>query len=1016
MLTVVLLTFGITEPYHNPNNPRAPAYVLAEHAALQTTFPVAKFPKVASRDGRWDAPATWEPNGVPTAEDRVLIPTGFTVTIDSTTAACKVIRVDGTLRFSRDLDTKFIADTIIGPLCGSTLDVGIQTDPVLAKCEVIFRDAGPIDILEDPREFGHGYVGHRTLIWGKAKDSQADFVSAPVGATSITCLVAPKGWEVGDTLILLGWQKVTVTGVNDKVVSFTPALTKASGPLTHDKSFAMNLTRNIVFRSETPGYGGAGYQPGTSLGDVPPAIVKARGHFMVMGCGVGESQIGYAAFNDLGRTDKRLGLDAVKFKDGKRVEVLNGKTSGDNQVGRYALHFHHGGRLGNPAIVQGCSVSGSPGWGFTNHSSNVLFDRCVGYDCIGAIFSSEIGDEVGEYRDCAGLRADGGHAGTDGIVNNADMDREQGTAGTVFWSQTAGRMKYVRCRGFNTKDFAIAFWSGPGTQVYSSNPNRGLDNIFGFIDPLDIDPAGPDAYLLDLVDPATGTINPQVSSINVEGGAFERINIGPNPASYKHPGSFRGVHVYGGIQSNYSINQRFEDCTMIGGSTTTAPPYNPAFRANGGDSHSFTFERCTFHKWSVLWQGVSMGINQYIDCVGTGGMVEAGGNGWTNISQVPLRPREVWLKNYPIGPFGFKWSGEDSLIMNRIIYDGKQLYGPKSEPDFVPYTVANDANYPGYYVGKTNAQLLTEYGVAVCGDVTPTDAVADPKFVGFKSGPVSKRPAVVIRDGYQGVSSSLSVKRASGAIVKLPVEVYLPKQSPPVMLNIEHPVKPGWQAVPFEFDGQKLSVNVFGTGTTEPPVPNPPVVTTVIVTPVDVVLEVGKTVQLSALVKDQFGNTMAGKAVTWLSANAPVAAVSASGLVSAIGVGNASIQATCEGKSASSTITVIPIPLVVTTVEVTPATVTLEVGKTAQLTAVVKDQFGNAMPGKVVVWSASNATVAAVSATGLVSANTAGSATISASCESKANAANVTVTSPPPAKTIKKLTIEYSDGTKVELP
>ena len=86
-----------------------------------------------------------------------------------------------------------------------------------------------------------------------------------------------------------------------------------------------------------------------------------------------------------------------------------------------------------------------------------------------------------------------------------------------------------------------------------------------------------------------------------------------------------------------------------------------------------------------------------------------------------------------------------------------------------------------------------------------------------------------------------------------------------------------------------------GDGATDPPTPppDPPRPTTVTVSPATAELgALGATVQLSAEVRDQNGQAMAGATVSWASDNAPVATVDGSGLVTAAGNGTATITAT----------------------------------------------------------------------------------------------------------------------------
>ena len=82
-----------------------------------------------------------------------------------------------------------------------------------------------------------------------------------------------------------------------------------------------------------------------------------------------------------------------------------------------------------------------------------------------------------------------------------------------------------------------------------------------------------------------------------------------------------------------------------------------------------------------------------------------------------------------------------------------------------------------------------------------------------------------------------------------------------------------------------------GDGATEPPLPDPPRATMVTVTPATAELTaLGATEQLTAEVRDQNGQVMAGATVTWASSGAAVATVSAAGLVTAAGNGTATIR------------------------------------------------------------------------------------------------------------------------------
>lgn len=81
-------------------------------------------------------------------------------------------------------------------------------------------------------------------------------------------------------------------------------------------------------------------------------------------------------------------------------------------------------------------------------------------------------------------------------------------------------------------------------------------------------------------------------------------------------------------------------------------------------------------------------------------------------------------------------------------------------------------------------------------------------------------------------------------------------------------------------------------------------VATVDVTPPSVALQVGATSQLSATPRDALGNPLSSRIVTWSSSDPTVALVDGVGLVTGAREGSATVSATSEGHSGSSTITV----------------------------------------------------------------------------------------------------------------
>jgi uncharacterized protein YjdB len=191
-------------------------------------------------------------------------------------------------------------------------------------------------------------------------------------------------------------------------------------------------------------------------------------------------------------------------------------------------------------------------------------------------------------------------------------------------------------------------------------------------------------------------------------------------------------------------------------------------------------------------------------------------------------------------------------------------------------------------------------------------------------------------------------------------------------------------------------------------------VATVTVSPASASIRVGATAQLNATTKDSAGGVLTGRTITWSTSAAGVATVSASGLVTGVAAGSATITATSEGKNGTSAITVTVVP--VASVTIAPASVSLFVSKTAQLTATTKDSAGNVLTGRAISWVSSNTAVATVSAAGLITAKVAGSATITATSEGKSGTAAITVLNVPVATvTVSPASASIGVGGSVQL-
>ena len=174
-----------------------------------------------------------------------------------------------------------------------------------------------------------------------------------------------------------------------------------------------------------------------------------------------------------------------------------------------------------------------------------------------------------------------------------------------------------------------------------------------------------------------------------------------------------------------------------------------------------------------------------------------------------------------------------------------------------------------------------------------------------------------------------------------------------------------------------LACGEDATGPPPPPPPPPPVATTLAVTPASVQLSsLGETAQLSAEVRDQNGRAMPGAAVTWTSADPSVASVDASGLVTAVGNGTATVTAASGSASGAASVSV---EQAVASVSVVPDSVELLVGDTVRLSAVAADALGGEVAGAAFAWSSTDTLVATIDSVGLARGVGSGEAEIAAS-------------------------------------
>lgn len=420
------------------------AEMLRDHSAAMNLVARGESTHVAINHGDWNDASTWHNGEVPGDGARVLIPEGIAVNYTSVNdASLFTVRVDGHLHFATDQDSRMVVDTMVVSPSGH-MTIGTEEDPVRAdvNVDIVFADNGNIDVSWDPALLSRGMISHGSvIIHGEEKASHLKVeVDAMAGDTRLVLAESPEGWQVGDTLVLTGtWQQgwywnnstrrmelaesqdeeVTIRAINgNEIVLDRPLTYNHDTPRDDLSAYVANMTRNVTFSSE----GGE---------DLP---VHQRGHVMFMHSD--DVDVRYAAFEDLGRTDKSRPSGDIDHFGGL------GRLQADTNIQtRYPFHFHETGvtDLENPAMAIGNVVDGSPGWGFVHHSSNADFTNNVAFNVFGAAFVAEDGDETGIWYRNIAINSQGISYGDSSVKEERDLARnDNGRTGDGFFF--AGRL------------------------------------------------------------------------------------------------------------------------------------------------------------------------------------------------------------------------------------------------------------------------------------------------------------------------------------------------------------------------------------------------------------------------------------------------------------------------------------------------------------------------------------------------------------------------------------------------
>ena len=411
----------------------------SEHMAAIDLVDPSDATHVAVQSGDWFDPATWAGGAVPDNNARVYIPETLSVTYAGISDTLIFsIGVAGELVFDPTQDSRLVVDTMVVVPTGR-LEIGTVDNPVPADVSVdivIAHDSatnGAIDTVWDPQLLSRGIVSLGAVeIHGAEKDAHTKVVADPmIGDTSITLASGGDGWQVGDTIVIAGTQNKGYWGIGNANRTYegdtneVRVITAIDGntvhfadPLDYDhpsprddlKTSVANYTRSITIRSE----------------DGADSAVYERGHVMFMASQ--DVDVRYAAFEELGRTDK-----SVRSTPVSDLETVSFDS---NVQGRYSLHLHQLGveNQRDPIIIEGNAVVGGPGWGIAQHSSHANLQNNATFDIFGASYVAEAGNETGSWIDNISI-------GNEGVYN---IERQHddvaafdlGRTGNGFWLQS----------------------------------------------------------------------------------------------------------------------------------------------------------------------------------------------------------------------------------------------------------------------------------------------------------------------------------------------------------------------------------------------------------------------------------------------------------------------------------------------------------------------------------------------------------------------------------------------------
>ncbi|HYO24265.1 MAG TPA: G8 domain-containing protein [Lacipirellulaceae bacterium] len=428
-----------------------------EAAAVFNLVPLEAATHVTIASGAWSNPAVWRNGLVPTAGAKVVISAGTAVQVDRVlTPALKTVRVDGMLWFATHVNTQLVVDTMVVHTNGQ-LHIGTAANPIAAHvtAQIVIPDSGPIDMHWDPTLISRGLISRGEVrMQGAAVTPYAALSTAPLaGATQLVLAQPPVNWRVGDKLVLTGanpyaaganTEELVIRAISGTTVTVDPLRYSHVPPTGFGLSmYVANMTRNVIFRA------------------ADASVVSERPHMMFMHNP--DVQVTGISVTGFGRTDKTKAIVSPPAHHADHTVVLN--PSDYNPRARYAIHFHHTGVEPSvaAAVLTGSVVTGSPGWGYVNHSSNVALVDNIAYQVVGSSFAAEDGNEIGLMQGNLSI----GNSGSGHHIQAREGNHDWGHGGHGFWLQGPG-VEVVKNIAVDSADAAFVYFTASSKTMFDA--------------------------------------------------------------------------------------------------------------------------------------------------------------------------------------------------------------------------------------------------------------------------------------------------------------------------------------------------------------------------------------------------------------------------------------------------------------------------------------------------------------------------------------------------------------------